>query len=181
VTTFARRESEQRLGIQAAEAEQAMKLAEQSTLDSIFMLLSGLLIGLLLWFAVARSVSVPLSRLRTAVEQLATGKLDLAVPHCDYDNEVGNLARSVVVLQNEARKMEAERWVKTHLASLSSELQTASSFSELSQKFLSTIAPLIGIGHGVFYVYGRAMRDGAHADHPDTAAGRLHPHRIQPG
>ncbi|MEI7613289.1 MAG: PAS domain S-box protein, partial [Betaproteobacteria bacterium] len=133
--------------------EQAMSLAEESTWNSIILLTVSLLLGLLLWFVVARSVSRPLGRLRDAVEQLATGKLDLVVPHSDYANEIGNLARSVVVLQNEAQKMEAQRWVKTHLAALSGILQTASSFSELSQKFLSTLAPLIGIGHGVFYIY----------------------------
>jgi PAS domain S-box-containing protein len=49
--------------------------------------------------------------------------------------------------------MEAQRWVKSHIAEISSELQQVSSFTDLSKVFLARIAPLIKLGHGVFYIY----------------------------
>ena len=100
----------------------------------------------------------PLDRLRDAVKQLASGKLDYEVPHSDYGNEVGDLARAVTVLQTEAQQMEAQRWIKTHIAAVSTELQAATSFSELSQTFLSSVAPLLKVGHAVFYLFEEEQR-----------------------
>lgn len=133
--------------------ELALSHAERSSQHSIVLIGASLLLGILLWMLVARSVYAPSGRLREAVEQLAAGKLDHLVPHQDYDNEVGALARSVAVLQSEAQKMEAQRWIKTHQASISNELQLATNFTDLANTFLSLIAPLIRIGHGVFYIY----------------------------
>ncbi|MDO8930966.1 MAG: PAS domain S-box protein, partial [Rhodocyclaceae bacterium] len=133
--------------------EESMAFAEQSSMLSIALLGGGLMTGLLLWLLVVRSVAVPMNRLRDTVEQLAAGKFDLVVPYRDYGNEVGDLARAVAVLQSEAQKMEAQRWIKTHQAAISNELQLATNFTELANTFLSQIAPLIKIGHGVFYIY----------------------------
>ncbi|NJD34731.1 MAG: HAMP domain-containing protein, partial [Betaproteobacteria bacterium] len=138
--------------------EAAMELADQSTWHSALLLLGGLVVGLLLWLLVARSVATPLGRLRDAVEEIAAGKFDHVVPHRDYDNEIGALARSVAVLQSEAQKMEAQRWVKTHQAAISNELQLATNFTDLANTFLSKVAPLIKIGHGVFYIYEQEQR-----------------------
>jgi two-component system sensor histidine kinase/response regulator len=138
--------------------EQSLLQAERSTWNSFLLLSSGVAISLMLWLLVARSIAAPLSRLRDAVEQLAAGKFGHIVPHRDYDNEVGDLARSVAVLQGEAQKMEAQRWVKTHQASISNELQLATNFTDLANTFLSKVAPLIKIGHAVFYIYEEDQR-----------------------
>jgi PAS domain S-box-containing protein len=136
----------------------SLEAADAMFWRSIILLAFGVAFGILLWLLVARSVYQPLDRLRDAVEQLAAGKLDHAVPHRDYPNEIGDLARSVAVLQGEARQMEAQRWIKTHMAAITGELQQAASFSDLAMRFLSTLAPLINIGHGVFYVYEEAQQ-----------------------
>ncbi len=75
------------------------------------------------------------------------------MPLLDYRNEVGALARAVAVLQTEAQQMEAQRWIKTQIAAVSAELQTASSFTELSRQFLSSLAPLLKIGYAGFYIH----------------------------
>ncbi|MBF0562143.1 MAG: GAF domain-containing protein, partial [Alphaproteobacteria bacterium] len=132
--------------------DQALVQAEHSTWQSVGFMGGGVLFSLLLWTLIARSVHAPMDRLRQAVEQLAAGKLDLAVPHRDYRNEVGNLARAVSILQGEAQKMEAQRWVKTHHAAILNGLQLATSFTDLANTFLSKVAPLVRIGHGAFYI-----------------------------
>ncbi len=131
----------------------AIRAAERSNRQLAILIASAFLVGLLLWVLVSRSVIVPLDRLRKAVEQLASGHLDHAVPLLDYRNEVGALARAVAVLQTEAQQMEAQRWIKTQIAAVSAELQTASSFAELSRQFLSSLAPLLKIGHAGFYIH----------------------------
>ena len=120
---------------------------------SIGLIGGGSLLSIVLWSLLARSVHRPLNRLRRAVEQLAAGKLEYEVPHQDYGNEIGDLASAVAVLRNEARQMEAQRWIKSHIAEISQALQSADNFTGLSQIFLSSIAPLLKIGHGVFYIF----------------------------
>ncbi|HEY5974610.1 MAG TPA: MCP four helix bundle domain-containing protein, partial [Geobacteraceae bacterium] len=138
--------------------ERSFAEAKRSQLISAGMLVIGLLLGILLWLLVSRSVILPLDRLRDAVKELAAGKLHHEVPHSDYANEVGDLARAVTVLQAEAQQMEAQRWIKTHIAAVSGELQAATSFSELSHTFLSSVAPLLKVGHAVFYLFEEDQR-----------------------
>ncbi|MBF0214242.1 MAG: PAS domain S-box protein, partial [Magnetococcales bacterium] len=127
--------------------------AEQGFWKSMILLGGALAMGILLWALVVRSVSTPIDRLREAVEQLATGQLAHPIPYRDYDNEVGALARSVAILQDEALQMETQRWIKTHVAAISTQLQTATSMNDLVQRFLSNIAPLMKIGQGVLYLH----------------------------
>jgi PAS domain-containing protein len=61
------------------------------------------------------------------------------------------------VLQEGAREMESQRWVKTNQAAIQAELQTASSFDELAQKFFTTLAPLLKLGYGALYAYTRSQ------------------------
>ena len=102
---------------------------------------------------VASTIRLPLLRIRDSVQRLAQGHLSEAVPHGDYPNEVGELANAVQVLQREAMQMETERWVKTHIADITSKLQQVRSFTDMSQLFLSNVGPLINLGHGVFYIF----------------------------
>jgi len=149
------RVKEESAKVQAAES---LLFAEQSSRLSMILLVGGLALGILLGTLVGRSILGPTQRIRASVEGLAAGRLDQCVPHAEYPNEIGALARSIAVLQAEAQKMEAQRWIKSHQAEISSELQAATSFTELAQKFLSSVAPLIKIGHGVFFVYEEEQR-----------------------
>ena len=133
--------------------DQALLRSEYSSRNSMILLGAGLLLGMLLWLLVTRSVAVPLRRLRAAVAELAEGKFEYTIPHRDYKNEIGDLARAVAVLQGEAQKMEAQRWLKTHQAEISNELQSAENINDLANIFLNKVAPLIKIGHGAFYMH----------------------------
>ncbi|WP_227657396.1 PocR ligand-binding domain-containing protein [Candidatus Magnetaquicoccus inordinatus] len=156
-------------------ANHAQNLAEENTrLTFILLAVAG---GLGLAFSILISLSIrrPTEQMRALVEELAAGHLDQEVPYTDYPNEIGALARSIRVLQKEARQMESQRWIKTHLAQISSELQMASQFTELAQTFLSAVAPLLNVGQGLFYRYeeetqqlrlltGYAFRERKHLD-----------------
>jgi two-component system sensor histidine kinase/response regulator len=128
-------------------------VAEYEEFTTLFLLVGGAVLGLLFGLLIARSIRQPTLEIRESVEQLARGHLDQKVPHTDYPNEVGDLARAIEVLQTEARLMEAQRWIKSHIAEISGDLQQATSFTDLSKVFLARIAPLIKLGHGVFYIY----------------------------
>ena len=119
--------------------------------------LGGLFSIIFAWL-IARSIRIPAVELRSAVERIAAGDLQQEVPHTSYQNDVGALARAVSVLQAGARELEEQRWVKSHTATVSTELQSATSFVELAQIFFSITAPLLGVGHGVLYIYEKEHR-----------------------
>ncbi|MBS4098285.1 MAG: response regulator [Sulfuricella sp.] len=139
-------------------AQHAQAFAEEGTRMTAILLGSGTLLVVVFGALIGLSIRRPTEHIREAVKQLAAGQLDVTVPYADHPNEIGDLARAVAVLQNEARQMDAQRWIKTHQAALSAELQEAASFADLARKLLSGLAPLLKIGHGVFYIYEEEPR-----------------------
>ncbi|MBF0627740.1 MAG: MCP four helix bundle domain-containing protein [Magnetococcales bacterium] len=132
-------------------AMEAQQIADRALWLTSLLVGSGLMLGMLFGVLVSRAIRQPLDRLRAAVVQLSTGNLDHPVPHAEDPNELGELARAITVLQTGARQMETQRWIKTHSATVSGDLQMAATFSELSQKFFSGVAPLIHLGYGALY------------------------------
>ncbi len=135
------------------ESERARLTSEKGTRITLLLVIAGVGAGLLFALLIAVSIRRPTEQIRAAVEKLTGGELDQPVPYTDYSNEIGELARSIETLRGESIKLEGERWLKTHIAAITNELQSAGSFSELAQKFFSNVAPLIHLGHGVFYIY----------------------------
>lgn len=131
----------------------AERQAQSNLILTAGLLLVSALVGLLIALLVVRSIRRPHYGILDSVQQLANGKLDQPVPYTDYPNEIGELARSTEILRGESIKLEGERWLKTHLAAITNVLQSAGSFSQLAQKLFSNVAPLIHLGHGVFYIY----------------------------
>jgi len=120
------------------------------------LLLGGLAFALLCAWATSQSIRRPVNRLRTAVEQLAGGRLDSVIPHTDYRNETGDLARAIALLQAEARQLDTQRWIKSQEAAILAGLQLADSLEEVAQRFLASVAPLLQVGSGVLYTLDEA-------------------------
>jgi len=141
--------------IEAGAHETAMAMAAQSRDTEQFklgLMATGLLFGGIVGILIGRSITRPANRLRYAIDNLAKGNVNDTIPLTDYPNEIGVIARGVEQLQDVYRAMEFQRWGKTHLAEIATQLQQADSFSELSRAVLSTLCPLVGAGHGVLYV-----------------------------
>jgi len=115
------------------------------------LLIAGLLVGVLFGALISRSIRRPAEGLRGALDALARGELDGKVPYTGYANETGFLARAIEGMQVQARQMAGQRWVKTQVAAISAELQSAGDLEELLQRFFSQLAPLLGIGRAAFY------------------------------
>ena len=133
-------------------------LASETKVGVVALLVIGGLFSVLFAWLIARSIRIPAVELRSAVERIAAGDLQQEIPHTSYQNDVGALARAVSVLQIGARELEEQRWVKTHTATVSTELQSADSFVALAQMFFTITAPLLGIGHGVLYIHESQQR-----------------------
>jgi PAS domain S-box-containing protein len=145
------------------------------------LLIAALIISTIVGVVVAISIMRPFNRLRVFVEGLAGGNLNLSIPHIDYDNEIGAMARSMMVLKDVYHQLESERWVKAHATEISVDLQKVNDYRELSQLILSRVCPLLNAGYGAFYVlddnkntlqllsgYGHS---GSKTQHPQIAVG----------
>ncbi|MDK9712601.1 MAG: PAS domain S-box protein [Sulfuritalea sp.] len=126
--------------------------AAQTRQTAILLLVIGVILMLGIGMLIGLSIQGPNERLRHSVEELAAGKVDAPIPHTDYPNEIGIMARAIAVLQDIYRKANAQHWVKSHASEISTELQQAEDFRALTQTAVSKIAPAIGAGHGAFYV-----------------------------
>ncbi|UUZ47325.1 hypothetical protein LP420_28740 [Massilia sp. B-10] len=69
--------------------------------------------------------------------------LNQVIPHTDFKNETGDLARAIALLQVESRQLETQRWVKSQEAAMQAELQQLGTPYEAAQRFLSLVAPLL--------------------------------------
>lgn len=140
----------------AAEASlhQTREAAANTRNLALGMLLAGVGLAIGLGIVIGRSIQRPNDRLRQAVEDLAAGKVDGAIPCADYPNEVGVMARAIGVLQAIYRQSNDQHWVKTHVSTIGGVLQQAEDFPTLAQAAVSRVAPAINAGHGAFYVAG---------------------------
>ena len=105
-----------------------------------------------------RRVFRPLAELSAQIRSLNDEKTAKPLGYLDDTTEIGELARSFAAYRQTGVDMASEQWVKTQQAGIAAQLQAASSFSELAQEFLSKVAPLVGAGHGVFYIYEEDRR-----------------------
>lgn len=129
------------------------EIFQQSRMLTLTLLISGSNFGIVFGFFIGASIKRPNGRLQQSLEALADGHLDIQIPYTEYTNEIGDLARSVVILQGSAQQMEAQRWVKAHVSDISTRLQQIDSFVQLARSTLSYLAPLLNSGHAVFYVF----------------------------
>jgi signal transduction histidine kinase/CheY-like chemotaxis protein/HAMP domain-containing protein len=116
--------------------------------NTAILLLTGLL-GVL----TVRRIVRPIRALETTVGAIAGGDYAREVPFTKAKDETGELARSIEVLKRGAMAMEAQRWVKTHAAKLTGELQGAESVDEFGSRLLSGLVPILGGGVAAFYTF----------------------------
>lgn len=125
---------------------------------ALWLLLGGIFAAILLGVLIGSCIRRPNERLRGSVEELASGNVDSPIPHTDYSNEIGIMARAIAVLQDIYRKANEQHWVKSHVAEIGAALQQSEDFASLTQTAVSKIAPVVGAGHGAFYVGDREGR-----------------------
>jgi len=113
---------------------------------------SALLITAVLGWITLRRIVKPIRALESSVHGIAAGDYAKEVPFTGARDETGGLARSIDVLKQGAAAMERQRWVKSHAARLTAELQGAASLAEFGERLLSGLVPLLGGGVAAFYL-----------------------------
>ncbi|MFA5181549.1 MAG: response regulator [Syntrophales bacterium] len=133
-------------------AMRVSSLTAQNRFLLIVLLVSGLIGGSIFAWLIVLSIRRPLDNLRSSIEGVAAGRLGDTVPHTDYDNEIGSIAKSLYVLQQGAQVMENQRWNKEGLAEIDQALQAASSFEEFGKALSARMASLLGLVYGALYI-----------------------------
>ena len=133
--------------------QMAVRLYHQERQLILLILIIAITLGSGFGWIILMSIKRPLKVLSSSVDNLAQGDLDTAIPYVDYPNEVGLIARSVKVLKGIYLKLESQRWVKTHTAEISMNLQKVDEYPDLAKVVLNKICPLLNVGYGIFYFY----------------------------
>src|SRR5215468_3581528 len=88
---------------------------------------------------------------RDSIRALAAGDLQRPIPFVTRSNEIGEISRSLEILQGGARECEIHSWVKAEVATTGVRLQSADEFSSFSSVLLSRISESIALVYGAFY------------------------------
>lgn len=132
--------------------QEAEKFARNAERMSVSLLVLGLMIGLCSGMLFGASIRRPFERLRTSVDGLAQGRLDDVVPHADFNNEIGALARSIAVLQQAARDVETLRWVKSNASDITTSLLSTDNIGPFADTLMSEMLSRISAQAGLLYV-----------------------------
>ncbi|WP_296288123.1 response regulator [Pseudomonas sp.] len=153
------------------EVQHATERFHHSVQLTIWMLALGVGGGVLFCTLISLSIRRPADQLRHTVDALSKGELDVEIPFQDYPNEIGDMARAITALQSEARQMANQRWVKTQLAMLSSQMQSVAGSSELGDRTLATLAPPMALRRASLHIHeedsGELVLLGSYAAPPD--------------
>ncbi len=119
--------------------------------NSAAFLLTGLL-----GFVTFRRIVTPIRALEGSVTDIAAGDYAKPVPFTNTTDETGGLARSIDVLKQGAAATDEQRWLKSNVSRLTSELHGVASVAEFGDRLLSGLVPTLGGGVAAFYVFDEA-------------------------
>lgn len=100
-----------------------------------------LLFGLVLNFIVGRSISLPLTRLQQAMRRLADGDASVEIPSTQGTDEIGAMARTVLVFRDNARERERLTHEREGMAALDAE--RAHAISNAIMAFDATVEQIL--------------------------------------
>ncbi|WP_162823725.1 response regulator [Lysobacter sp. TY2-98] len=137
----------------AAQAvQQSLEVDRRGTRITAALVVGAILLGLLLSHLIGRSIRLPAQRLQQATEKLASGDHAVEIPCTEFTNEVGTLARSVVLLQEQSRELEDQRWVVSKMSEIAGQMTGTRSVEALATLYLSALSKVWPLGHAAFYV-----------------------------
>lgn len=116
----------------------------------------SILIGLATLIFVMRDVSAPIHRITESMERIARGELDADIPYADRRNELGLMARALVVFKKSLVENERLSAATRTLSELSEWLQSAKSETELYGMISSVLGRLMPECKGTLFIYANS-------------------------
>jgi methyl-accepting chemotaxis protein len=129
--------------MEAQRTAEALTASQQRTFTLILWAMGiTLLLGLGLNFLVGRSISLPLGRLQQAMKRLADGDASVEIPSTTASDEIGAMARTVLVFRDNAR--ERERLTHEQEGQAAFETRRAQSIAEAIASFDASVDQILG-------------------------------------
>ncbi|QFU15687.1 methyl-accepting chemotaxis protein [Microvirga thermotolerans] len=123
---------------EAAQADAQLIASQQRTFTLILWVMGGALaLGLVLTVLVGRSISLPLARLQQAMQRLADGDSSVEIPSTKASDEIGAMARTVLVFRDNARERERLTGERERMASF--EAKRAGAIAEAIAAFDASV------------------------------------------
>lgn len=142
--------------------EASQSVEQQLKVVEIFNLAANIAMGMLTLLVLGGYIRLLLIRrikqLNTQIVALNAGAFSSSVDFVNDNDEIGELARAVADLGASTTRIADEQWVKSHQSIIASKIQSACSFTEMAQMFMSDLSPILGVGHGVFYIHDEDRR-----------------------
>ncbi|WP_243369287.1 methyl-accepting chemotaxis protein [Microvirga solisilvae] len=128
---------------EAARTAEALTASQQRTFTLILWAMGlTLVLGLALNFLVGRSISLPLGRLQQAMKRLADGDAGVEIPSTAASDEIGAMARTVLVFRDNAR--ERERLTQEREGQAAFEARRAQAIAEAIASFDASVEQILG-------------------------------------
>jgi CheY-like chemotaxis protein/CHASE3 domain sensor protein len=105
-----------------------------------------------------RHISGPLLRLTGLMARLADGDHTIEVPHRRRSDEIGAIARALEAFRQLTIATYDSDWVKTGIAALTAQLQTARSEERFAEELVRGVALRADCGHALFFVLDEASQ-----------------------
>ncbi|WP_051937763.1 response regulator [Ferriphaselus sp. R-1] len=137
--------------------ERAERNSESGLWQFIELLIFALLVGSGLALVIAHSIRVPTRLLQGAIDSLTNGQLFERVPFTDLKNDVGDMARSLLGLQSKVQSAEESHWVKSNVALIVRDLQSAKSKSDFARILIRNVATTIDAQVGLAYLFDEGI------------------------
>jgi len=115
--------------------------------------LCGLLFGIYVIRLTNRLIISPVLQITRQMNRVAGGDTSLTVTRLDRPDEIGELSRALQVFKQMVIDNTDQAWVKSHLATISQQLQKATSYREFGQSLTSQLAPLLKTGVAMYYAH----------------------------
>ncbi|CAK0773371.1 hypothetical protein CCP3SC15_470005 [Gammaproteobacteria bacterium] len=133
------------------------QMADQEGTDairnSLFALLGLVILGMIAARMITRSIVQPLSQLRDCMTQLSAGELTIAIPNREGNNEIAAMAKALEVFKKSAANLDAQRWVKEGVATVSLAIQKAEGLASFARYTVGSLIPLLEAGIGILHVW----------------------------
>ena len=139
-----------RLTDQALELAQRARVAGYVGLGAIILNAGGIVAALLMFYR--RRVVNPVASLNQNLRDLLAHTPGVSIGYQDEESEIGEVARSLESYRRSADEVDTQRWIKSHVAEMSSLLQKAETPDEFARLALSKLIPLVQGGYGAFYL-----------------------------
>ncbi len=147
-----------KLANQEADVAIDKAIADSQFHSMILWLVNGIsiLIGFATLIFVVRDVSSPIHRITESMELIAKGHLDANIPYADRGNELGMMARALVVFKKSLIENDRLSAATRTLSELSEWLQSAKSETELYEMISSVLGRLMPECKGSLFIYANS-------------------------